>query len=542
MATQTVNFWTTGENLTNLYRDFILEGNYNIVFQEFVNQNIPVEEVKKFILQETKFEGDTRKDGLFIVEDTPLTKEKLAERFITGIRTLCVYEDSFEKVSDVFDRDFINLCDRKDVQKNLRALFKIFTRDELKKLLNWELCKADLGYYVVNEIKDEYFNGIILQDGSIIEVGVQEHRFAYDTLMEYGYSNDNNSWGNDCTMTLKITEGQLVGAGSHAFLKYELFKDNCDITIEQAKVVMKHIDKLKSWDRYGDNLRVDILEFIEFYHDKGGKYGKLKFLETMYPQFNLPQFDLEPIEGIKNCIRTSPKYSISGLLNSKFDISETSISEIEVDFEKYKDVVKDNELNYFYQEYLEGINGVCNYRSIGFDYACSETRGDIVQGKAGSVTLTYDQEQELETIAKILFDDLEKEVQLEFVISGDKIYIVQLKVLSDAKRESYRGNTMIDKDDIIVTGKSFYPTEKYGIKKENALIIDSDCDSSEVIGKEAVIVREDVSFSHALALSNTLKIPSIYAVGDVEIPDEFSIDTYYAEGYILRNVERKKYS
>ncbi len=66
------------------------------------------------------------------------------------------------------------------------------------------------------------------------------------------------------------------------------------------------------------------------------------------------------------------------------------------------------------------------------------------------------------------------------------------------------------------------------------LIIDSDCESSEVIGKKALIVREDVEFSHALAMSFSLKIPSIYGVGDVELPNEFEIDTEGREGYFLK--------
>ena len=48
----------------------------------------------------------------------------------------------------------------------------------------------------------------------------------------------------------------------------------------------------------------------------GGRLGYVFFYD-----FNLPEISLEPLDT-NYCIRTSPKYSIAGLLNSKFDIED----------------------------------------------------------------------------------------------------------------------------------------------------------------------------------------------------------------------------
>tara|TARA_R110000851_G_scaffold47424_1_gene114997 strand:- start:576 stop:2225 length:1650 start_codon:yes stop_codon:yes gene_type:complete len=548
METQTLAFWTNGECLTNLYRDFIREGNFSVVFEEFARQDIPKEEIKKFFLQQTKFEGDTREGDhdLGIVPDKGLSKDELFEWFKTAIRTLCTNEDEIyvedgdgeKDVTKVFDKTFLYMVEDKSVVKNLKCLFALFPREEIQEYfkMNFALEKMN----VVTEITDKYFNGIILGDGTIIEVGPQEHRYYYPILTEHGLAND-RGWGFDCNMTIKITDGQLNGNGSNDFKHWKYRGDNCKITHEQVAVLTKFRNVLSNYGHYEDPLIIAIINYIEIESGGGAKYGKLKFLEALYPEVKLPKFSLTEIEGVKNCLRTSPTDSISGLLNSKFDLTDTSIDEIKADFELYKDVVKGNKLHFFYQEYIEGVNGVCNFFDNKFNWSCSTNRGDVVLGKKGNHQLLDTEQAYLFKLCEKISGELKKNVQLEFVVTDSgEIYIVQLKTMGDAERTNYRGMQLIIEEEIITTGKSFYGTNAFGLKRDEVLVIDSDCESKDLIGKKALIVRDDVQFSHALALSYTMRIPSIYAVGDIELPEVFSIDTYEEVGYILNRTKQQK--
>jgi hypothetical protein len=72
------------------------------------------------------------------------------------------------------------------------------------------------------------------------------------------------------------------------------------------------------------------------------------------------------------------------------------------------------------------------------------------------------------------------------------------------------------------------------INVKDILVIDSDGESELLLGKKALIVKEDVEFSHILALSKALRIPSIYGTGDVDLPSEGDVDfiAYNKTGWI----------
>jgi hypothetical protein len=52
---------------------------------------------------------------------------------------------------------------------------------------------------------------------------------------------------------------------------------------------------------------------------------------------------------------------------------------------------------------------------------------------------------------------------------------------------------------------------------EDILVVESDAESKELIGKKALIVKSNVEFSHILALSKTLCIPSMFATGELDL-------------------------
>lgn len=60
---------------------------------------------------------------------------------------------------------------------------------------------------------------------------------------------------------------------------------------------------------------------------------------------------------------------------------------------------------------------------------------------------------------------------------------------------------------------------------DQVLIVDDEEFSSEaLIGKSALIVKSDAEFSHLLAFSRSLRIPSMYATDISKLPESFIIN------------------
>jgi hypothetical protein len=245
-------------------------------------------------------------------------------------------------------------------------------------------------------------------------------------------------------------------------------------------------------------------------------------LKKYYKDINLPKFSKEPIEGVKNCLRTSPKYSLPGLLESIFDIKEDSLNEIQRTFDKHKDVISGNELHAFYQEYIEGYNGVFHYDNDGFRYDVSINQGDIVKGKKGNANVSETAIRKLEAFGKDLFADFERPIQVEFVIHSDDFTVVQLRLLQNNAERTVRVSRP---EECYVIGKTF-SKGTIEVDVNNILILQSDGDSKLLLGKEALIIKDDVEFSHILALSKALKIPSIFATGEFQLPSEGKVKFY----------------
>ena len=276
--------------------------------------------------------------------------------------------------------------------------------------------------------------------------------------------------------------------------------------------------------------------------NKGGKFGNLEFLRYFYPNIKIPTFWYSekmlttPYEKV--FMRTSPKMSLPGLLNSRL-MNNTEHDYhlmrnfIEHEFEKVKDLRAENELHWFFQEYLEGPNGVAHYYEKGdFEYAISERQGDVVKGKIGATSLTNDQYDSLRKIASMLFSDLGKPIQLEFVVHNDEVYIVQLRILENNPETTVLAG---QPSNVLYQGRTF-SRGSIEVNVKDILIVDSEADSKELLGKKALIVRESPNFSHILALSKALKIPSMYAVGNIDLSDYDRINfvAYNKEAYICK--------
>jgi phosphoenolpyruvate synthase/pyruvate phosphate dikinase len=179
-----------------------------------------------------------------------------------------------------------------------------------------------------------------------------------------------------------------------------------------------------------------------------------------------------------------------------------------------------------FQEFIDGLNGVSmhdtsNKHAYLFDYAVSTKQGDIVNGKQSDASLTAAKLHELEKIGKQLSKDFRCKIQLEFVIATDgTLYIVQFRTFDKIILQHERSKEELDES--IIIGKTFTSApdsswSRLTVDVDDILVVDEDALSEQLLGKKALIVKNDTSFSHILALSTALDIPSIYATGDFDL-------------------------
>ena len=532
--TRTLSFYTEGKGFTNLLRSFIEEGKNFTVYQILRDGGFSESLANQFIRGELKLTGTTQFGEDLEVEPDTIDSEAMLKQSLRSI--LAKYEEEEEYSEEPTDfpkllKRYFNDADIK-ILKNAfgeTALFNCYRTDEINEYTT-ELINAE-GYGVtraenIGKWDDDIIDGLILPCGSVITCGYQEHSSLYPFLKKLGLVK--TSCWTDCDETIHISSRQISGTIAHAV--GNRWRDHAP-TEAQLQTLFKLKDVLSE---YGHDYKIltKLLHDVQDVEDYGGKWNNLSFLKKYYTDIKLPKFSKELIPDVQNCIRTSPKYSLPGLLESVFNIDENSIAEIEATFEKHKDVRKGNELHYFYQEYIDGANGVFHCDRDGFRYDISENRGDIVQGKKGQSYVSETALRKLEKFGEQLYKDFDCPVQVEFVIHSDDAYIVQLRLL-----ENNAEITVILRkpEETLVTGKTFSKgTPEVDVDK--ILILDSDGDSELLLGKEALIVKEDVEFSHILALSKALRIPSIYATGEVNLPTSGKVKftAYNTEGWITK--------
>lgn len=536
--TKTVSFYTEGEGFTNLLRSFIEEGKNFTVYQILRDGGFNESQANQFIRGELKFTGTTQFGEDLGAERDTIDSEAMLKQSLRSILSKLSDTEYDELMPIDFVEDFPKLLKKYINDADIRilknafgetALFDCYRTDEINEY-SIELINAE-GYGVtraenIGKWEDEIMDGLILPCGSVITCSYQEHSSLYPFLKKLGLVKV-SCW-TDCNETIHISSRQISGTIAHAV--GNRWRDYAP-TDAQLHTLFKLKDTLSE---YGHDYPIltKLLHDVQDVEDYGGKWNNLTFLKKYYKDIQLPQFSKEPIPGVKNCIRTSPKRSLPGLLESVFDINENSVTNIEATFEKYKDVIPKNELHYFYQEYLEGSNGVFHCDRDGFRYDISENRGDIVQGKKGKSFISDTAIRTLEKFGTQLYKDFDCPIQVEFVIQNDTAYIVQLRLLENNAEITV---ILTKPEETLVTGKTFSKgTPEVDVDK--ILILDSDGDSELLLGKEALIIKEDVEFSHILALSKALRIPSIYATGDIELPisGKVKFTAYNTEGWITK--------
>lgn len=526
---ETLKFWTTGEDMTNLIRDFVSEGSFYQAYNILKDGGMDKRMIREFIEGKWKLEGDTRKErDLSVVKD----RQSISDyHFFTAIKTnLAHSEYSISELKRLFNR-----LDNEDVEKfkNIRALLEMYSQEEILGKI-WRYALEELNYEVFDRApQHKSSDGVILRTGEWVESGFQGHWELYSYLYGLGLASDPD-WTDD-TWTIHVSSGQLSGALGHELpLSKKYGTGEGTVTMAQMKMLFLMRDHISGGYGFGDNDLLPMMRdsYVDF-HENGSKYANLMFLKDFYPDVKLPAISREPILDRAQCIRTSPLHSIPGLLNSIFDVTENSINELELEWEKYKNVRERNTFGYFYQEYIEGKNGVSMYEGDTLEYEVSDNRGDIVQGVKGKVEISADSESRLRRLSADLHKYFKKPVQLEFVETEEGVlYVVQFRLIPNAPKRDFFAQSRKE-EDVILTAHSFsagYVT----VCPEDILIVDSEADSTALLGKKALLVRECPKFSHILALSTALGIPSMYGVGDIEITEEVVINTQTKTAYVQK--------
>lgn len=526
--TETLHFYTEGEPFTSLLRNFISEGRIKAVIEILVEGGLnDTTLIREFILHKLKFEGTTQHGGdLSVVTDSGYEKG-------TPYQLYWIIQNILsDEEGTIWDRLEYFLDDTFE-DENKTALLSLFPKEYIVDQIKYYAIGQ---YYKVFRTPSDYpekfgdiSDGVILADGTLITCGYQEHNQLYPDLYLFGLVDTKRTL--ESNVIFHISSGQLSGRYGYKFNDIDSLDEANEFPAVQIQALAEYSKYLRGYYSGTDSLHRSLIKYFNLVWDNGGKFNNLMYLKTYLPEIKLPEFSLEPLY-LGNVIRTSPRYSLPGLLNSKFNLDANSITEIEADFDKYKDVVPNNKLNYFYQEFIEGLNGVFNKTFNDFNYDVSSNQADIVKGVKGDVKLTHTQEQQITELANKLYDTFRDGLQVEFVFKGDELYVVQLRFIRDSKYNYQPNFTDKEKAAIVVEGNSHSRGDFKG-KLSDVLVIDSDCESERVLTAKALIVRENVNFSHALALSSVLEIPSVYGVGDVELPENIEIHAHSSIGYIF---------
>ena len=522
------------------------EGKFNEFLQLINSSEIPLtqEQIADYILRKAHFVHID--DEITLVQCTQpsdwksiITRSIKASFECKGLEWYCLYSirrnvnDTQQAIDAGEDMSARPTAFNRVV--NFKAITTIFTIEELLDIIAFDVI-IDQKYRIF-DFKDKSvtaqfrdrnhgINGVLLPTGHFVECGYMEHNSLFPLLSSLNIASSGD-WTDDDNC-IHVSSSQLNGTIAHCI--EDNYHDKEVVSEDQLTALFNARDILDTYDGRSTTLAKCLLGQISRVCKGGGKYNNLKFLQKYYPTITLPKFSNKVLDlEYPMFIRTSPKDSIPGLLNSALanNISEMNdiLEKTFKSFDQVKHVKSDkdqymfgkqycNELHLMYQEFIEGANGVCNINHDRlFTYQLSTNQGDIVNGKVPNTELLLEYVTELHSIADRLYQDFQHEIQLEFVVNDDGLYIVQMRLF-----DSYDSTLGDNKapEQALITGKSF---SKYyeQVDVEDILIVDQDAHSSELISKKGLIVINDTQFSHILALSKVLKIPSIYHTDVVEI-------------------------
>lgn len=561
---KTLHFWTDGQAMTGLLEDLYRSGEFKKFEAILIDAGLPEHRIKEAFLFRMVLTGSTNDaEGMqcsFNEASPEDFSETLYYSILTALRSIRREEFVDYRVGflDVTDNLFKN-------DKDIEVILKYLDIKELKQLC-WRLTVGEnyeiTTLYDAISKSDNSVSGLLLRTGVFVQCGFQGHAELYPVLSSLDLLEGEDRLNSDA---LSISSNMLSGT-----LAFDLQRNSFNplnrysLTDRQMEELWKLKDhKLSHYSRSGRESSVNeqLLTYLAYKKGLGGKFGNLEFLKKFYPEIPLANYSRTPDSGWKTTIvRTSPKRSLPGLLNSIKASSEQetikAVKKILSDFEKHENVIVGNSIYWFFQEFMEGQNGVVNCiekpmdrypRNLSPEYtdtlkydidiACSSEQGSIVEGHIGNIDVGEVNSTYLRRLVRKLAGDFDADIQLEFVIlPNEEVRIVQLRVLQNKpnKISEVPENYL---EEALLIGKSFSSPE-YGanikVELSDILIVEQDCASEMLLGKKALIVENDTNFSHILALSKALGIPSMYATGKAALngKNEFIFSTEYSTGYI----------
>ena len=558
----TLHFWTTGEGYTGLLMDFFSSGEFEKFEQLLGDGNLDRKQKRLAFRHQMVLQGDTRTDEGLTCKFLPDEPENFNETLYWAIRTAIV---AANKRVDRWNEKTLEIRDiAKYGDKNMVTLLEYFTVEEIygrcyKHILREEGYTLTTLYDAMTE-NDRTISGLLLKNGEFAQCGYQDHISLWPVLCQLGLVEGDDRL--DCD-ALSVSSNMLCGTAAFGLesLNFDL-NERYQLSDEQMYEVWRLRDHHLQHYTANEKRAVSegIRELFCYKQGMGAKYGNIMFMKQYFPHIKTCEVSKEFREDwASNFVRTSPKYSIPGLLNSikasNVEEANNAVLKIQADFDKHKEVRGRNKIHWFYQEYLEGENGVLNCiktkevsRGYARQYAelmeydiriaCSPVQGDIVGGKKSSFEISLDDQSTLRKIARELATTFEEDIQLEFVrVAEGDIRIVQFRTLKSSPQVNFEPQeTELEK--AIVIGKTFckpyYTACGNEISTNDILIVEEDCESEALLGKKALIVENDTNFSHILALSKALNIPSLYGTGKVDLPADKQVwfSTEYGTGYV----------
>lgn len=528
---KTLHLHTTGEYLEQMTNDFFASGNFKNAIALLLSGDIGEIGVTKYITGRLKFTGSTKDPKGVQLEDVD-SNEEVKKAVAIGVYTL---------YKEIKDRIYY-----------YRPIIKEFV-PELFEYVDDKLFKEYLASYVLDTLGwtvnpyGEYTStnsGVMLQDGRIIEVNYMGHSDLYQDLYLVGLSKVTD-WIDD-NENIHISSGELNGTVYHQLRG--IYDRQHLPTTEQLRALFLLQDKFNR----GMEIGTKILEYYqELHEEKGQKHANLLYVKEFFSNIKTPKIygDQPNFNRVGTLfLRTSPHESLPGILTSTVvssqEEADKAIQEQQKKFEQYKyltdfttfdgKVVNHNKLKFFYQQLLEGKNGVAHIDSTGVSYSLSKNQGDVVLGKKGDSTLDSDEYNKLVSdILNPLYNTIQKPLQVEFVVTAQhEIYVVQLRVLKNNPEKTI---ILTEPDTVLIKGKTFSKGTLDEVSIQDILVVEEDALSEELVGKKALVVEADVAFSHILALSKMLNIPSIYGTGKVDFQgkDKVKFVAYNQNAWIL---------
>jgi hypothetical protein len=562
MESGTLHFWTTGESYMGLMDDFFRSGEFEKYHLLLGDGNLDRPQKKLAFSYRMKLSGDTRTEEGLSCEFLPDEPEDFNETLYYAIRTAIV---SANRKEDRWNNKTMEIREiAKSGYRDIVTLLEYFTVEEIyqrcyKYIIEEEGYTLTTLYDAITQ-NDQTISGLLMRNGEFAQCGYQDHVSLYPVLVQLGLVKGEDRL--DCD-AVSISSNMLCGAAAFGLesLHFDL-NENYHLTDEQMTELWRlreyHLRHYSSSEKR--SVSEGMREFFCYKQAMGTKYGNIMFLKKFFPHIKTCEVSKDfRIDWKSNFVRTSPVYSIPGLLNSIKANDEkeahNAVIKIQQDFEKYKEVRGKNRINWFYQEYLEGKNGVLNCiktREVSKGYAreyanlmeydikiaCSSVQGDIVGGKKSNFEISLDDQSALRKIARELATTFEEDIQLEFVrVAEGDIRIVQFRTLKGSPQVNFEPQKE-ELEKAIVIGKTFskpyYSNNGEEVNTDDILVVEEDCDSEALLGKKALLVENDTNFSHILALSKALNIPSIYGTGKVDLPKDKKVwfSTEYGTGYV----------